>query len=251
MSVLMVAGMISALLLPASRLSADMAATARAGVPLNGTPAVGALFTAAGGSPAQHFCSASVVHSPGGNLLITAAHCLTGRSLRPAGRIMFAPGYHDGEFPYGSWPVTAEYVDSQWSLNRDPNDDVAFLAVRGSGSAVLEAQTGAETLAVGQRPPLAVRVIGYPDSGQRPLRCQAPTRAFDAGRLHQLVFDCDDYTNGTSGGPFLVHVNAKTGTGRVVGVIGGYQEGGDTPSVSYSPQFGSRIQALYDTAARS
>ena len=51
-----------------------------------------------------------------------------------------------------------------------------------------------------------------------------------------MVFDCDNYTNGTSGGPFLAHVNPKTGDGWVIGVIGGYQQGGDTPNVSYSAQ---------------
>jgi hypothetical protein len=34
-------------------------------------------------------------------------------------------------------------------------------------------------------------------------------------------------------------------TGTIVGVIGGYQQGGDTPSVSYSPRLGRGIQQLY------
>jgi hypothetical protein len=33
-----------------------------------------------------------------------------------------------------------------------------------------------------------------------------------------------------------------------VGVIGGYQQGGDTPSVSYSAYFGSGIHQLYEQA---
>jgi hypothetical protein len=33
-----------------------------------------------------------------------------------------------------------------------------------------------------------------------------------------------------------------------VGVIGGYQEGGDTPSVSYSVHFGTPVQQLYQQA---
>ena len=57
--------------------------------------------------------------------------------------------------------------------------------------------------------------------------------------------------NGTSGGPFLAHVNPKTGDGWVIGVIGGYQEGGDTPNISYSPRFFSAIKDLYETAVAS
>jgi len=39
-----------------------------------------------------------------------------------------------------------------------------------------------------------------------------------------------------------------TRSGTIVGVIGGYQEGGDTPSVSYSAYLGSAIQQLYQQA---
>jgi hypothetical protein len=63
-----------------------------------------------------------------------------------------------------------------------------------------------------------------------------------------MVFECANYTDGTSGGPFLANVSARTGEGWVIGVIGGYQNGGDTPDVSYSPRFFSAILALYQTA---
>jgi hypothetical protein len=99
------------------------------------------------------------------------------------------------------------------------------------------------------RPPQVVDVIGYPDGTNEPITCTARARSFERG--HQMVFDCDDYTDGTSGGPFLAHVNAKTGDGWVIGVIGGYQEGGDTPNISYSPRFFSAIRDLYEIAVAS
>ena len=37
----------------------------------------------------------------------------------------------------------------------------------------------------------------------------------------EMEFDCGGYTDGTSGGPFLGRVNAGTGDGTVIGVIGG------------------------------
>ena len=67
-----------------------LAAPSRDGQAFAGTPAVGALFTASAGRLGQHFCTASVVDSPAGDLLITAAHCVTGTS----GTIEFVPGYH-------------------------------------------------------------------------------------------------------------------------------------------------------------
>jgi len=46
----------------------------------------------------------------------------------------------------------------------------------------------------------------------------------------------------------VTRFDPRSRTGTIVGVIGGYQKGGDTPSVSYSAYFGSGIQQLYRQA---
>ncbi|HET9971168.1 MAG TPA: trypsin-like serine protease [Streptosporangiaceae bacterium] len=74
----------------------------RNGQPFSGEPAVGTLFTRASGQLGQHFCTASVVDSPAGDLVMTAAHCMTGAS----GAVAFVPGYNHGSTPYGVWTVT-------------------------------------------------------------------------------------------------------------------------------------------------
>ena len=86
---------------------------------------------------------------------------------------------------------------------------------------------------------------GQPFSGEQPVTCQNWLRE---PMRDQLEFDCGGYTNGTSGGPFLRHVDPSTGQGRVIGVIGGYQQGGNTPQVSYSAVLGGNAAALYKTA---
>jgi hypothetical protein len=43
-------------------------------------------------------------------------------------------------------------------------------------------------------------------------------------------------------------LNVTISRGVVVGVIGGYEQGGYTPAVSYSAQFTSNVSALYATA---
>jgi hypothetical protein len=231
------------LLIPPAQAAGHSAA--RRGVPFNGTPAVGALFHVVTGKLTTHFCTASVVHSMAQNLLITAAHCVY-RNRPPApGSIAFAPGYHHGKFPHGVWTITAIYVNQAWHLHSDPNNDVAFMIAGRPGDRI-ERHTGAELLGIG-RPPQRVKVIGYPDSTGRPVRCLAPARAFGPNP-HQLVWDCGGYTSGTSGGPFLAHVNPRTGAGTVIGVIGGYELGGDLPSVSYSPRFFTNIGKLYRQA---
>ena len=65
----------------------------------------------------------------------------------------------------------------------------------------------------------------------------------------EALHDAARYPDGTSGSPFLVQMNQATGEGTVAGVIGGYQQGGDSPSVSYSIAFGSNVGTLYQSAA--
>jgi len=217
--------------------------SSRAGQAFTGTPQVGALFTTSAGQPNQHFCTAAVVDSPSRDLVITAAHCVAGTS----GTLDFVPGYNQGSEPYGVWTVTKVYVDQAWSSSSSQDDDFAFLRVSRPGSSVpVEDVTGAERLdtsAPASRE--LVQVIGYPDATNQPVTCQNPIKQPMAD---QLEFDCDGYTDGTSGGPFLSGIDPATGQGVVIGVIGGYQQGGDTPQVSYSAVLGANAAALYRDA---
>jgi V8-like Glu-specific endopeptidase len=216
---------------------------AQTGRPFSGTPAVGALFTWSAGKLGRHFCTASVVASPRGDLVVTAAHCVSGTR---SSAMVFAPGYNRGATPYGVWTVTRVYTDKAWKSSADPDDDVAFLQVRQPGSIVpVEDVTGAEQLKTGTGTRQLVDVIGYPDSADEPIACRNWT---SEPMADQLEFDCGGYTDGTSGGPFLADVDTATGQGMVIGVIGGYEQGGDTPEVSYSSVFGTNVAALYADA---
>jgi V8-like Glu-specific endopeptidase len=218
-----------------------LVSTSQNGQAFAGTPAVGALFTTSAGRLGRHFCTASVINSPNGDLVVTAAHCMSGVS-----GAVFVPGYDNGATPYGAWAVTKVYTDQSWQASSDPDDDVAFLQVGQADSIVpIEDVTGAEQLETGTPARQLVEVIGYPDATNEPIACQNWTREPMAD---QLEFDCGGYTDGTSGGPFLAGVNPQTGQGSVIGVIGGYEQGGLTPQVSYSPMFGANIAALYQVA---
>src|SRR5579872_417661 len=110
---LMAAALAAYVLTPLAQAAGSPAVRIKLGVPVvfKGTPAVGALFSESDGKLVRHFCTASVVASPAKNLLITAAHCVQGRSLS---HIAFAPGYHDGKFPHGIWIIRSVYVNSAW-----------------------------------------------------------------------------------------------------------------------------------------
>jgi V8-like Glu-specific endopeptidase len=214
--------------------------------PFGGTPAVGALFSVSGGRLGSHFCTASVVDSPGGDLLVTAAHCVQGYSDSAPRGLAFVPAYDQGSAPYGVWRVTRISVDQAWASSSDPDDDVAFLTVaRTDSGTTIQSVTGAEELGIGMPASGMLTVSGYPESQNQPITCQNRVGSFSP---RQMQFDCRGFTNGTSGSPFLTDVDPATGDGTVIGVIGGYQQGGDTPDISYAATLGASVQALYDQA---
>ncbi|MFC8452382.1 trypsin-like serine peptidase [Kitasatospora sp. NPDC057223] len=196
---------------------------------------VGALFDGAVKS-GKHFCTASVVHSPTRNLLLTAAHCLSS-----SGDITFAPGYRDGTAPYGSWKVTRVHTTTGWDRSKDQDEDFAVLEVATAADGrEIEDVVGANPLGTGEAFTSQVRLTGYPNSGETPITCVNATTRQDT---YQRAIDCPAYTGGTSGGPWI-----STATGAVIGLIGGYQEGGDTPDTSYSAYFDHTVASLYATA---
>ncbi|GHF26008.1 MULTISPECIES: trypsin-like serine peptidase [Streptomyces] len=210
--------------------------------PMAPSPAVGPLFYTGQGDPA-HGCTAGVVHSPSGNLLVTAAHCVHADGFRTD--IAFVPGYHDGQAPYGVWVATSIDVAPQWADSRDPDYDVAFVHVRSAqGDAQIERVTGAEQIRFDPPVHRPARVLGYPNDRESPLGCQNTTTTEGPT---QLRFDCEGLPNGTSGSPVLTDVDAATGLGTVNGVLGGKDEGGDDET-SYSSYFGSAVQELYQRA---
>ena len=205
---------------------------------------VGALFSrdASGG----HFCTASVVASPGEDLLVTAAHCLNaGDGSGYNSDIVFIPGYRDGTTPYGIWTPERLLVAPQWASSADPDFDVGFVVLQPRDGQNIQQVLGANKLGYDPGYQELVRVTGYPDSAGAPITCVNWTARQSAT---QLRFDCGGYTGGTSGSPRVTDFDPQTRTGTIVGVIGGYQQGGDTPSVSYSAYFGRAVRQLYEQA---
>lgn len=239
----------------ASAAASASAATARSmsvsdpltGEAFSGVPQVGTLFGTSEGSLTSHHCTGSVVSSPEGDIVVTAAHCVYSGSGAETG-LAFVPDYNDGSMPYGVWDVSAVYVAQQWISDRNPDYDVAFIVVHKSGSSTpIQDVVGADTLAVDQPYTALTTVIGYPSDTNAPISCTNYTSEFSST---QLQWDCDGYPGGTSGSPFLTNVNSKTGLGTVDGVIGGYETGGDSPNVSYSVRFTGWVSQLL-TAAES
>ena len=212
-----------------------------------GMSQVGAIFDNTSGTPNGHFCTGSVVDSPSGDIVVTAAHCVYDSSAGTyLNSIAFVPGYHDGQQPYGIWTPSKILVPQQWIDSGDPDYDVAFMVVHQAGSSDrIQDQVGADELGLNPDYTSLVQVVGYPDTTEQPVTCTNYTKQLSPT---QLEFDCPGFPDGTSGGPFLADVDQQTGRGTVLGVIGGYETGGDTPDVSYSVYFSAAVADLFSQA---
>lgn len=212
-----------------------------------GSPVVGALFLSDGHG--SHYCTASVVNSKHKSLILTAGHCLYGGSGWVK-NVVFVPRYSAGKRPYGMWPVRTLYVDSRWRKKKDKDLDFGFAVVGTRGGKKIANVVGYNTLAISTGYTHKVRVIGYPMKKYRkidkPIYCNATSHK---QAKYQLKFDCKGFYGGTSGSPWIQHYNTKTRRGRVMGVIGGYQQGGNTDWRSYSSVFDKDIRHLYNRAS--
>lgn len=91
-----------------------------------------------------------------------------------------------------------------------------------------------------------MRVIRpYGLEGCQLFRCeQREGDACERQSSHQLRSACAGFAGGTSGSPWMSAFDPRTRTGT----IGGYQQGGDSDTVSYSVYLDERIERLYRQA---
>jgi len=236
---------------------------APAGTPVGklfaGVPTVGTFFAKT--SLGDTWCSGSVLDSPGRDLALTAGHCALG--LEKGSYPIFVPKYQYGAAtqPYGMFTVQKVFRDPRFLGNSETalsNLDFALLRLAPGGPTSdrpVQDVVGAGlklTPTPGFRN--TVTVVGYPsrDSDNprhQAITCTVPTVKFSS--FHQLKMLCGGYATGVSGGPWITGLDPVTGAGTVVGVVGGYNGGGDDAGsdwVSYSPMFDEQITALYDDA---
>jgi Trypsin len=206
--------------------------TSAAAGPVDPDPLVGAVFL---GASDLHTCTGSVMHSRGGNLILTAAHCLA--STYPT---TFVPGFNGQGGPAGTWNVDAIYLDSRWLANQDPLADFAIARVSRQQGGSIESLVGTG-LTLGSAPPTgtAVTVTAYPLAvGGAPIGCRVGTGMASAGFPS---LQCSGFVAGTSGAPWRTN-------STVVGLIGGLDGGGCEENLSYSPPFDGRIVELLHRA---
>jgi Trypsin len=197
--------------------------------PVPPDPRVGAVFL---GSGSLHTCSGGVLDSAGGDLIITAAHCVA-----QGVDATFVAGLKDDPAPEDVWHIEAVYLDPRWVQNQDPLADFAIARVsRDTGGSVESQAGGGLKLGPAPKQGTVITVSGYGMGvGGGPIGCRtataAPTKGFPA-------LDCAELVDGLSGAPWI-------DGGTVTGVIGGLNGGGCADeSISYSPPFDDSVKRL-------
>ncbi len=190
---------------------------------------VGALFLGAGD---LHTCTAGVLDSKDGDLILTAAHCVA-----EGIDTTFVAGFSGAADPAAIWRVDTIYLDPRWVKNQDPLADFAILRVSRDGGGTVEAEAGGG-LAIGTapKPGTVVNVTGYGlGVGGGPIGCKAETELAPGGFPS---LPCGGLIDGTSGAPWTTGLT-------VTGLTGGLDGGGCDENVSYSAPFdGGVVQLL-------
>jgi hypothetical protein len=201
-------------------------------VPVAADPLLGAVFP---GASDLHTCSGAVLHSKTGDLILTAAHCLS------AGvPTTFAPGFSGQAGPAGVWTVDTVYLDPRWTTGQDPAADYAIARVSRQDGGPIESVVGTGlTLGTAPGAGTVVTVAGYPaDTGGPLVGCRTNTAVTPNG-FPSIV--CGGITDGFSGAAWRAGSTA-------VALVGGLDGGGCDDTVSYSPPFDTRIVDLLHRA---
>ncbi len=209
-------------------------------------------------------CTATVVDSPSGSTVVTAAHCLSSflEEDKPNvwhTNVYFVPGYLDGTKPVGGFTVRASVTTDGYFTQHRSTEDFAMLVMNKAPTGRPIAKvTGSQRIAFNTK-----RETGQPAYAFGYSAAMWNGKPWDMGQLlgyssgkAQSFNDQDfkgqwgvrsDQSGGSSGGPHLAGFNPATATGTVVGVT---SQGGYLPDdLDYKNRYS--VAANLDTTAQT
>jgi len=230
---------------------------------INGYPSVGKFFFDIA-SLGKLNCTASVINDSKGNpkqeLVLTAAHCFEGLQdgiPYQSNDWLFAPEWHNNEFPFGKWNVSAVYVPNQWftctiECHENPRYDYAVVVVDPKNGHGVGHYTGLNGWKVNAPKSVNnVRIVGIPGNSSKALVnvTNTTTVTINPGDYLARKASTPGFGDGASGGPWFYSFNTKTGVGLLLGDTGGYDSGGPTDSPSYSSFWTTDFSTLVNGVA--
>ncbi|MCK9876687.1 hypothetical protein MXD59_13020 [Frankia sp. Ag45/Mut15] len=215
---------------------------------------VGRLFIRDPATRVRAWYTATVVTSPGRNLLVTAAHCLFGQK---DAQMVFVPGYDHGRAPFGLWPVVSWSRLAAFADSGPSHFDIGFATVGNMYGHEIADLVGSQGISFGQDRHQFVTVLGYDrqDAGS-PLRyCSGWTvNGVLLSESRSTALICR-LVQGSSGGPRYSTLDDRTGAGTIFSInsfgVTVYFEDGSTDRNEYfwGTYLGDEAYRLYASVA--
>lgn len=215
----------------------------------------------------KYECSAAVVPSRRGNVIVTAAHCVidpgTGTTAAK-GSLIFIPGYRNGVGPDGRWEATSYETTKSWAewakrKVTPPNEgeDLAFLSLAVNQEEEnshygenVEKVVGSLGIAFDQACNQTYTQYGYPAESPYTGEALFTNVAVYAGTdpnpaiTPKPVKIASDFTRGASGGPWTI---GSSSAPTVLSLTAyGYE---NQPGYLYGPYLGEGARKAYERAA--
>jgi hypothetical protein len=209
----------------------------------------------------DYVCSASVIKSPHGDVILTAGHCLLDPETggKATAETIFIPGYRNGTAPYGVWHAEFQSLTDSWKKTAKPGSsaneggDVAFvnLARNQEGETVEEA-VGSLGIAFDRVCNQTYTQFGYPSESPYTGEILYSHTAGYAGPDTNPLFSPvpmkipSDFTRGASGGPWAIGIGSEQ-TPTVLSLTA--YAYANQPGYLYGPYLGEAAKKAYATAS--
>ena len=219
------------------------------------TRTTGRIFWTNPSTGKTNFCSGTVVKAANQSVVWTAGHCVHGGKGADFHRSnwRFVPAYHNGQAPYGQFPARDLWSTTQWMQNGSDSGPftedfgAGIVGTNAAGRTLMQAVGTSQGIVFNQSTEQQFLQVGYP--GEKPFNGSvmyacvnrtAVVETIDGRTASQIGAGCD-MTGGSSGGPWLIGVQAN-GLGYVTSVT---SSGSNTSPQMYGPYQGATAQALF------
>lgn len=192
----------------------------------------------------DYVCSATVVSSGTGGLIITAGHCAYDvDSGTAAVNLAFAPGYSKSSLPYGVWPITHLIVDKRWGKG-SLDFDYSMMQVAPAATTLQDA-VGSRGIGFSQPRKQRLQAYGYPAKGNkeydgyRLVRCESGylPDPYRSGGPRGRGMHCNQQEGSSGGGWVSKHKYVVSNTSH------GYPR--ISSNLFFGPYYGAATKRMY------
>ncbi|MCB0197363.1 MAG: hypothetical protein KDJ65_35780 [Anaerolineae bacterium] len=197
----------------------------------------------------NYVCSGSVMV---GRSILTAGHCVYSPGIGYHTNLSFVPAYRDGLRPFGTYVAFNRITLNGWAAGNN-GYDIGALAVGDINGLKIAQRIGNLGMLANASPEQHWDIFGYPAgapfNGFRNWNCSASLSRRDPRYSPQPVGAGCDLTGGSSGGPWILNLDWRGGSGR--NLANGVMSYGYTCCTreSFSPYFGNGAISIYNWGA--